>query len=493
MTTLQTLSSRSSPSAQAASESAQPAGQGASSAPSFNQVLETTLDDQLLSSSEADDLSNASDPDDQVDQQDDSSSDENESEAGKSGSESDALNGSSEDSENASSTSQGSTVDTDGITASSRLNSAAELSGLLRNAATVNLANIATQQLEEQSSQSPQQATQAKADQQSAPAHSQQQTQAATQSQSDPLQGGIHTSTQKQSADLLQTQSVRANEAAGATQAIKAVESSPAQSNTLNTPVSQQAQLQPSATIDLGRHWQGTHTQITQAAQVAVQHSAASTRVSENRLQAEPAVSAVKAVDSASASSTNSGAGHAGFDLGTRSQNQASLIHSKPADDSALQRQQVIAQVQRGLASVLKTSGGSMKIRLSPEHLGEINIQLMTSNGSVKVDIQAERSEAHAMLKDSVAQLRQSMEARGIQIDDLNIQSPARNDFDRLVDQQAVTDSQRDQHDSDPKENHQQHSKEHNDPDPASPLESGSQDIEMPRGIWTDLGLDAIA
>ncbi|MBL4810531.1 MAG: flagellar hook-length control protein FliK, partial [Phycisphaerales bacterium] len=135
----------------------------------------------------------------------------------------------------------------------------------------------------------------------------------------------------------------------------------------------------------------------------------------------------------ASDSSGSAGSDQSGLDLGNRSKNTSKILQTKqPDDDRAVQRQQVMAQVQRGLASIMNTKGGSMKLRLSPEHLGEVNIQLMTKDGHVSVKIDAKNDETREMLKDGLEALRSAMESRGVRVDDLSVQGRQQTDFQRM-------------------------------------------------------------
>ena len=151
-----------------------------------------------------------------------------------------------------------------------------------------------------------------------------------------------------------------------------------------------------------------------------------------------------------------------------------------------------MAQVQRGLASIMNTKGGTMKLRLSPEHLGQVNIQLVTKNGHVSIKIDAETDQARSMLKDGLEGLRSAMESRGVQVDDLSIEGRQRTEFERLFGDAHQSNTQQrgssEQHESN---NHPDQSAHTNDD--AQAADTDQHDSNTPRGIWTELGLDAIA
>ena len=229
--------------------------------------------------------------------------------------------------------------------------------------------------------------------------------------------------------------------------------------------------------------------QVAQVAQTqVVDHSPTSRRLDGLRSMNEIAsVAGRSRTVAGSESSGKAGADQGGLDLGNKSQTAAKLMQTKPSDERAMQRQQVMAQVQRGLASIMNTKGGSMKIRLSPEHLGEVNIQLATKDGHVRVTIDAETDQTRSMLKEGLDGLRSALESRGVQVDDLRIEGRQQTEFERLF-----GDAGQDQ----------QHQRQNSDRQEHRQAESGGGEVggelnvdgdDEPRGIWTDLGLDAIA
>ncbi len=201
-------------------------------------------------------------------------------------------------------------------------------------------------------------------------------------------------------------------------------------------------------------------------------------------------------VISGSESSGGAASDQGGHDLGSRSQNTSKILQTKqPEDNGAVQRQQVMAQVQRGLASIMNTKGGSMKLRLSPEHLGEVNIQLMTKDGHVSVKIDAKNDETRAMLKDGLEGLRSAMESRGVRVDDLSIEGRQSSGFQKLFGDGAHDGTQdgagQRQSQSDPRGSHEREGGGGQEGDGLG-VDNENEDSEQ-RGIWTDLGLDAIA
>jgi flagellar hook-length control protein FliK len=151
-----------------------------------------------------------------------------------------------------------------------------------------------------------------------------------------------------------------------------------------------------------------------------------------------------------------------------------------------------MAQVQRGLASIMNTKGGSMKIRLSPEHLGEVNIQLSTKDGHVSVKIEAEHEHTTKVLKEGLDGLRQAIESRGASVDELTVDARNRTGFSQILGDPGQSGETGDQ------PRHGQQDSEHKSSSNSSiqHAQAHAEDDEhrqTPQGIWTELGLDAIA
>jgi flagellar hook-length control protein FliK len=87
-----------------------------------------------------------------------------------------------------------------------------------------------------------------------------------------------------------------------------------------------------------------------------------------------------------------------------------------------------LAQVQRGLAQLLRQEGGELTLRLNPRSLGEVRVQLGVREGVVDATIRAETREARVLLEDAIDTLRSSLEGRGLRVERLVIDGPDRTD-----------------------------------------------------------------
>lgn len=84
-------------------------------------------------------------------------------------------------------------------------------------------------------------------------------------------------------------------------------------------------------------------------------------------------------------------------------------------DDAAL------ASVHRGLGVAMKQQGGSVQMRLTPESLGLLKIEMTIARGVVAATLQASTPEARELLGRHIETLRASLEAKGLSVERLTI------------------------------------------------------------------------
>lgn len=77
--------------------------------------------------------------------------------------------------------------------------------------------------------------------------------------------------------------------------------------------------------------------------------------------------------------------------------------------------------VSRALTAALAQKGGVVHVRLVPESLGEVRIQVALEAAAVSVRIDATTSAAQQLLGDHMAMLRSSLESHGLQVDRLSV------------------------------------------------------------------------
>lgn len=98
-----------------------------------------------------------------------------------------------------------------------------------------------------------------------------------------------------------------------------------------------------------------------------------------------------------------------------------------PATESAPKttpsaRHPALAQVQRGLAQVLKEGGGTVNLRLNPRSLGEVKVELTLKEGVATARFEASSESARRLLNDNLTTLRQALEAKGVRVESLSVE-----------------------------------------------------------------------
>ncbi len=155
------------------------------------------------------------------------------------------------------------------------------------------------------------------------------------------------------------------------------------------------------------------------------------------------------------------------------------------SDQQALQSK-VIAQVQRGLASLMRSTNGEMTLRLTPQRLGELKIELKRSGEQLSVRLTTQNAEARDLLSSGTDELTQLLRAKGVDVERVHIEHQNENTqgqgtFD--LDQHAHQDQTREQGNAAHQPN----------PIRGEAVDSISDEESQRDGIWTELGLDAIA
>ncbi len=465
MTTLQTNSIRNESSADLLIQRAQTSGPAAESAPGFDGVLEafTKTEQQIEQTEELSDVDESSE-----DESSEAASDED-SEV------------SSEDSQSApdadkagSTTSNQESHDQRPIdqqsswAASLQVHSAEDLGLILSNAAQIDLADLAKTQLQGQQHTKP----------------TVQQGNESTRTPEQPTSSQPKANPQHASRVLKTSQSqYQGVNQFGSFDSFKDA----ADSVVKVAPTTPQHGAEPTTTTHVATHT--VAVQASQAVQAAVPDVVARNGQPRGNVNAQAAaVDASRAITGTESTSKPS-SGQSGLDLGDRSQQSQSLSQMKAENDRPLMRRQVMAQVQRGLASIMNTKGGTMKMRLSPDHLGDIKIELSTKAGEVRINIDAANDDARSMLKEGLEGLRHMMESRGVRIDELRVNDPQQSAFDQML---SSSDDQQSNADRDPqeRESNQGSSGGSNETEMSS---DESIDNDIPQSIWTQLGLDAIA
>ncbi|MEZ6243775.1 MAG: flagellar hook-length control protein FliK [Phycisphaerales bacterium] len=93
---------------------------------------------------------------------------------------------------------------------------------------------------------------------------------------------------------------------------------------------------------------------------------------------------------------------------------------TRPDTGEAARR--VMAQVSRGVASILRQKGGSLTLRLSPQSLGELKISMRLENGGVRASFKPSESSARELLQNNLDSLKTALEQHGVRVERLSVE-----------------------------------------------------------------------
>ncbi len=71
-----------------------------------------------------------------------------------------------------------------------------------------------------------------------------------------------------------------------------------------------------------------------------------------------------------------------------------------------------LMNIAMGVRNLSMNGGGSLRVRIKPENLGEINIQVIVNEGKVGLKIQASHEKSKAILQENLNQLKESLQAQ---------------------------------------------------------------------------------
>ena len=86
-----------------------------------------------------------------------------------------------------------------------------------------------------------------------------------------------------------------------------------------------------------------------------------------------------------------------------------------------------VARVARGLQSALNQRGGVVTLRLQPPEMGLVRVRMTMSEGAVRVQISAENDGVKTLLNRQLSQLRYALQGHGLNVEQLDVQSPQSN------------------------------------------------------------------
>jgi len=155
---------------------------------------------------------------------------------------------------------------------------------------------------------------------------------------------------------------------------------------------------------------------------------------------------------------------------------------------SETKRAGVLAQVQRGLASMLRSGKSEMTLRLTPGHLGEIKINVKSDGDQLAIRFETTTQEAADYLKSSADELGANLKTKGVEVQHIKIESAEQEPVDADSDDNGSSDSE---NESNNPQRREDQTNQQSTQTQAS--EHDSDEPDQGQGVWTELGLDAIA
>jgi flagellar hook-length control protein FliK len=147
-------------------------------------------------------------------------------------------------------------------------------------------------------------------------------------------------------------------------------------------------------------------------------------------------------------------------------------------------REQVLASVQRGLASVLTQGGGRMTVVLRPEQLGEVRVRMEAKDGVVSARLSATTEAARQTLESGLDLLRASMESRGIRVESLTIDA---------TEPQPGAHTRSDADAGGGRQHAERESGAQTPQNSRARIPDNEAETPSVQGIWTEYGIDAVA
>ncbi len=84
-----------------------------------------------------------------------------------------------------------------------------------------------------------------------------------------------------------------------------------------------------------------------------------------------------------------------------------------------------VARIARGLQTALAQRGGTLSLRLTPQDMGTVRIDLSVQNGVVSASLTAEHEAVRNLLGQDLGQLKSALESRGLTVGRLEVQTQA--------------------------------------------------------------------
>ena len=106
------------------------------------------------------------------------------------------------------------------------------------------------------------------------------------------------------------------------------------------------------------------------------------------------------------------------------------------------ERQAAVQQVLKQAQFLVKKGGGEMNVQMSPEGMGTIHLKVMLQDGKVNVQMQAETHEAKKTIESSLAELKTSLAAQKLSMDNVKVDVVGQTSTDTATQNQTQSNGQ---------------------------------------------------
>lgn len=101
----------------------------------------------------------------------------------------------------------------------------------------------------------------------------------------------------------------------------------------------------------------------------------------------------------------------------------ASQVQVPLPESEATKADPNVSRVLRGMRGVVHQNGGAVTLRLSPPEMGIVRIEMQIASGIVSAQLHTEHETARVLLTQQLSQLRSALEAQGLFVDKLAVQT----------------------------------------------------------------------
>ncbi len=171
---------------------------------------------------------------------------------------------------------------------------------------------------------------------------------------------------------------------------------------------------------------------VKAAGRIANQHSGSEKIANNSGTASAKGATGAGATPSSISTTSETGAGNQatttvgkGLELSSASSNSNVSSAKTEGNQNAAPTVKLPAHV-RGVMAMTNTRGGNMTMRLHPESLGPLRVQMSINQGQVSVQFHTQTADASALIRDSVDGLRSALESQGYRLDQVTIQPLSR-------------------------------------------------------------------